>query len=169
MLTSMMSETQWRREIGTRLAMRRGDYSVHASDASGVGYQIIYRLEKARNVNVGLDHLFMLAQFFGCGLAGLIDPLDDVVGEWPPAAPSWPTTDEVYRHRLRERRRELRMGAKRLGKLAGVHCSWIFRVESGEHATLDVIRLARVAAALDCRPSCFLPPPLRPEAPACPT
>lgn len=174
---TLLSSSQWRTELGARLQRVRGERSVHSSDASGVGYRIIYRLEAGKKDNVMLDQLFMLCRFYGVSLAKLIDPQQgNEAGHWPAHAPSWPATDESIRTRLRQLRHERGMGVRILAKrcrdetfaggapvrvLCTVHPSWILRIESGLYATLDLVRIAAICGVLNVSPAELLPEVLR--------
>ena len=160
-----MSEAAWRSEIGHRLRDRREarGLALFASRQSGIGYRVVSRLETARNVKVGLDQLYMLGQFYGCGLAGLVDVQDDTAGSWPSDAPSWPDTDLHVRRALRRAHLDGELGAKRIARrIPSLAPSWLFRVESGQYLTLDVVRLSRLAELLGTPFHTWLPEPFHP-------
>jgi len=169
---TILTPDQWRQELGARLRRVRGKRSVFASDASGVGYRIIYRLEAAEKMVVTLSQVYLLCRYYGCSLAQLIDPpRGGDAGHWPSDAPSWPVTDDLVRTRLRELRQQRGLGVRLLAKraddeahrgsdvrvVATVHPSWILRIESGEYEKLDLVRLAAICGVLDASPAQLLP------------
>lgn len=107
-----------RAELARRLRDRRGDRSITSTGASGVGPQIVARLEAAGDVNVMLEHLYHLTRHYGCSLGGLLDPNRDVIGSWPQRAPSFGTVDAHVRSQLRALRLGTKLGTKAVARKA---------------------------------------------------
>jgi hypothetical protein len=159
-----MTPDAYRYALAERLIAARGDRSVHSCDESGIGYRVIRRLEGAGNQTVRLGTLYMLADYYDVGLANLVEPKLSGLGSWPNDAPTWPSVDMSVRQRLRTRRMLASLGARLLSKRANhpqVVPSWVFRIESGDVAHLDVIRLYAVMEVLGGSVADLLPPPLR--------
>jgi hypothetical protein len=102
---------------------------------------------------VALDTLYLLCAHYGCSLGGLLDPNRDVAGSWPAGAPGYPAVDVAVRRAIRAQRLRAGLGTKAVTKAARetdprCHQSWLVRIEGGQVATLDVIRLATVVAQL---------------------
>jgi hypothetical protein len=110
----VLAPDDFRAEIARRLKDRRGDRSITSTGASGVGSQIVARLEVAGDQNVMLAHLYHLAEHYGCSLGGLLDPNRDVPGTWPERAPSYEWTDSYVRQQLRAIRLGAELGTKAL-------------------------------------------------------
>ena len=159
-----MSPTEYRTWLAKRLIRARGARSVHSCDESGVGYQVIARLEAAGNETVDLSTLYLLALYLGVNLPKLLTTGARGVGTWPDGdVPSWPAVDMAVRKQFRQTRQTAQMGARKLSSLSGharVSPSWIFRIESGEVAHLDVVRLQSVAEVLGSSVPRLLPPAL---------
>jgi hypothetical protein len=142
----------YRRTLGERLIRYRGPFSLYSTGESGISYRITQRIERAETVNIPLTTLFLLCSYYERSLGALLDPYNDVAGTkadvWPRGdepPPSMPETAENVRASLRTIRHKLGWGTRRISKLSGldlVRPSWLFRIESGEVQTLDVVRLA---------------------------
>ena len=112
---------------------------------------------------VDLSSLYLLALFYKVNLPALLSGAR-ALGAWPDEdVPSWPAVDVAVRKRFRRARQAANMGARKLSRLsshARVSPSWIFRIESGEVARLDVVRLQSVAEVLGSSVPRLLPPAL---------
>lgn len=159
--------SEWRLVLGERLEARRAGRSIYSCDTSGVGYQVVRRMERGGNVTIALDTLYMLCAHYGCSLGGLLDPNRDVPGSWAGAkAPPYPQLDVHVRRELRATRTRSGLGTKLLSRACKendprCHQSWLVRIEGGNVATLDVIRLATVTACLGVTLPDLLPSVLR--------
>lgn len=162
-----------RTELGRRLMLaRRGrGLAVHAAGKSGVGYRVIDRVETARNESVWLETVYLLAQHYGVSMGhilgvefppGLYLRVSEL-GTWPENGPSFVEVDAHVRTALRRSRIDAGLGTPTLATAAGVHQTWIVRIESGELARCDLIRLARCCHALSLPLRELLPPEHRGE------
>jgi transcriptional regulator with XRE-family HTH domain len=116
------------------------------STECGLAPRTIQAFESARRSNLSLQHVHALAVYYDVSIVGALRN---------PRAPKGPKTpddyavlDDAFRTNLRLIRLGHGFGTKRLAMATQVSQPWLVRIESGEIATLDLVRLERVAAAL---------------------
>jgi DNA-binding Xre family transcriptional regulator len=161
----MFDPHRYRLQLASRLTERRGAASLYSTDASGVGYRVTQRLERAGNESVDLSTLYLLCLHYRCSLGALVDPYGQRdPGQWAVDAPSMPDFDQSIRLRVRDVRHELGWGTRRLAAATAderIRPSYLFRVESGEVAGLDALRLAAIADVMGVSIVDLLPAELR--------
>lgn len=152
-MPDLLTAKDLRVQLAKNLRLARGTGSVHGAGLSGVNYRTVDRMESGKKVWVDLLSVYLLAQFYQVNLADLLrprargEPEPKSLGRWPKDAPSLTETDEHLRRRLRELRLACRLGTPALAERAGVHQSWIVRLEAGE-VRADLIRVGLLAQAL---------------------
>lgn len=177
-----MDDADFVRNVGAAFRVARGDQPVLRAGDSGVGYRVIDRIERAvrteRGVRTGdparsleFSHCYLLALYYDVDLRRVLrareSPTREQLGHWR-ALPSLPDTDAHLRRELRARRLAAGLGTPSLAGAAGVHQSWLAMFESGRISRCDLVRVHRLAEALDLALADLLPVPPRPRASAQP-
>jgi len=143
--------------VAQSLSSARSEFgaTLDQAAASGVPARSVQALEHERQANVQLEHVVALCRQYDVDLAVVLQGWKaDSAMPWD-MRPRWESPEYVeldgrVRDRLRSKRLAKGTGYKRLASDAKVHTSWIVRIESGEVERIDLVRLERVATALDC-------------------
>lgn len=144
----------WIPTLGDRLTVRRSAKGLTRYAVSDVDRRTVGRLEQGEMLRAPLSLLYLLCARYGCSLALLLreGPDSDDFGDWPDKPPSLPSTVQHVQEALRKMRHETGWGAKRLHRESGIESarpSWLYRLEHGQLAHLDMCRLSALALVMD--------------------
>lgn len=151
--------------MARRLVHRRGKRSRY-SVSKTVSRHVLRRLEAAENEAVDLNTLWLLCHHYDCSLRRLLHPGNDTaVGRFEGRGSSLPAVLHHFRHQLRARRKGAGWGAIRLRneleRVFALHPSWLYRLESGEMASIDMVRVAALCHVMNTTPDTLLPEDFR--------
>jgi hypothetical protein len=99
-----------------------------------------------------------LAKYYGLDVAAVLNGCPEDRRRLRTDPTDYAELDRRVRANLRSIRRSLGHGTKRLAELADVPQTWLVRIESGEIAMLDLVRLERAAGALEVPLALLLAP-----------
>jgi len=117
-------------------------------DVPGLQGGVMGKIERGVRVNLYWRQVHAACEAYQANPLLLLDLSDKfIASSWPDDAPSFDEWGLIIRQRVRQWRGRT-LGTPTLAKQAGVHHSWIIRIESGEVEQIDLIRLHRVFRVL---------------------